>query len=161
MWSGSKCRPVRNQLGADRRSVGNCFLSVRLLSLKGMWLFGDQSATDRRLIGDQPATKNYAEIVCNHRNWSKTSRQTVPVLLATTKNLSTIDLVTERFPLLQAKPPCDQIGRETFLRHLQPVGDQTASALQSPASSLRPLKIMVAGKSPTGCKLCVTGALES
>ena len=70
--------------------------------------------------------------------------------------------VAERFHLQQAKPPYDQIVLVTFLRLLQPVGDQSATPFwhpPPPATSVTPPEIMVTRRSPTGCKLCVTGTL--
>ena len=119
-------------------------------------LFGDRSATDRRLVGDQSATKHCVGIVCNRCNWPAISGQPVGDLSATTKNLSTIDLVAERFHLQQPKLPCD---------HIVPANVCNRSATNRrppcnrPATSLRQLEILVARRSPTGCKLCVTGAL--
>ena len=46
-------------------------------------LFGDRSATDRRLVGDQSATKNCVGIVCNRCNWPAISGQSVGDLSAT------------------------------------------------------------------------------
>ena len=69
-----------------------------------------------------------------------------------------IDLVAERFHLQQPKPPCDQIIPATFC-------SQSATSRRPPcnhpATSLRPPEILVARRSPTGCKLCVTEALPT
>ena len=87
------------------RSVGNRSATGRRLKLcrdclQPLQLVGDQSPTSRRPVGN---------------------------LSATPKNLSTIDLVAERFHLQQPKPPCDQIA-------LQPVGDQSPTSLQPPCN---------------------------
>ena len=50
---------------------------------ESLQLFGDRSAIDRRLVGDQSATKNCVGIVCNRCNWSAISRQPVGDLSAT------------------------------------------------------------------------------
>ena len=155
-WLPNNRRSVGERSATDWRSVGDCILGVWFLIEESLQLFGDQSATNRRLVGDQSATKNYVGIVCNRCNWSAISRQPVGNLSATTKNLSTIDLVAERFHLQQPKPPCDQIVLATFCNRSptsrRPPGNH-------PATSLRPPEILVARKSPTCCKLCVTGAL--
>ena len=61
---------------------------------------------------------------------SPTNHRPMAELLATIKNSSEIDWVAERFHLQLAKPPCDQIVLATFLWHLQPLGDQSATALR-------------------------------
>ena len=53
------------------------------LIAESVQLFGDRSATDRRLVGDQSATKNCVGIVCNHCNCSAISHQPVGDLSAT------------------------------------------------------------------------------
>ena len=116
------------------RSVGNRSAISRRLKLCGdclqpLQLVGDQSPTSRRPVGN---------------------------LSATTKNLSTIDLVAERFHLQQPKPPCDQIVPATFCNRS---ATSRRPPCNRPATSLRPPEILVASRSPTGCKLCVTGAL--
>ena len=153
---------VGDQLGSDRQPIGDrsatgwrLYLERLFLIAETLQLFGDRSATDRRLVGDQSATKNYVGIVCNRCNWSAISRQPVGDLSAITNNLSTIDLVAERFHLQQPKPPCDQIV---------PAASCNRSAISRwppcnhPATSLRPSEILVARRSPTSCKLCVTRA---
>ena len=146
---------IGNRLAIGGRLVGDCILSICFWLQKVCNLFGDRSANDRRQVGDQSATKNCVGIVCNRCNWSATSCQPVGDLSATTKNLSTIDLVAERFHLQQPKPPCDQIVPAT-------VGNRSATSRRPPcnhpATSLWPPEILVARRSPTGCKLCVTGA---
>ena len=120
---------IGNRLAIGRRLVGDCILSVCFWFAESLQLFGDRSATDRRLVGDQSATKICVGIVCNRCNWSAISHQPVGNLSATTKNLSTIDLVAERFYLQQPKPPCDQIVPATGRR---PVADLLATTLQPP-----------------------------
>ena len=111
--------------------------------------------TSQQLIGDRSVISRRLKTVLGLSTTSApTSRWPVPDLLVTAKNLSTVDLVAERFHLQQAKPGCDQIIFATFLWLLQPVGNLFAT----PATSLQPPEIMVARRSPTGCKLCVTGA---
>ena len=88
---------------------------------------------------------------------SPTSRRPVGNLSATTKNLSTIDLVAERFYSQQPKPPCDQIVPATFCNRS---ATSRRPPYNHPATSLRPPEILVARRSPNGCKLCVTGAVS-
>ena len=156
-------RSVGDQLGSDREPIGDrsatgwrLYLERLFLIAESLQLFGDRSATDRRLVGDQSATKICVGIVCNRCNWSAISHQPVGNLSATTKNLSTIDLVAERFYLQQPKPPCDQIVPATICNR-SPTSRRPPC--NHPATSLRPPEIFVARRSPTGCKLCVTGAL--
>ena len=107
---------IGDQLAIGQRLVGDCILTVCLWLQKVCNFLGDWSATYQWLVGDQSATENCVKIVCNHCNWSAISRRPVGNLSATTKNLSTIDLVTERFHLQQPKPPCDQIVPATFCK---------------------------------------------
>ena len=102
--------PIGNRLAIGRRLVGDCILGVCF------WLqkVCNFLKIGRQPIGDQSATKIYVGNVCNRCNWSAISRPPVGNLSATTKNLSTIDLVAERFHLQQPKPPCDQIVPATF-----------------------------------------------
>ena len=121
MWSESSCRAVGNQLGTDRQVIGDRLVTVSWAYVynnkKGLRLFGDQSTTDQRsvgnwkpcwdclqplrLVGDQSPTS--PEPPCNHQklfyNW----------------------FGPDRFHLQQAKPPCNQIDLVTFLRLLQPI----------------------------------------
>ena len=87
---------------------------------------------------------------------SPTSRRPVANLSATPNNLAAIDLVAERFYLQQPKPPCDQIVPATICNRS---ATSRWPPCNHPATSLRPPEILVARRSPTGCKLCVTGAL--
>ena len=105
----------------DWRSVGDCLQYRKIY---------DCFETSQQPIGDQSVTKHCVRIVCKHCDLSETNRRTVPDLLSSTKNFSTIDLVVERLHLLQAKPPFEQIVLAPFLRYLQPAGDQSATALR-------------------------------
>ena len=131
---------IGNRLAIGGRLVGDCILSVCFWLQKVCNLFGDRSATDRRQVGDQSATKNCVGIVCNRCNWSAISSQPV----------------TERFHLQQPKPPCDQIVPATVCNRS---ATSRRPPCNHPATSLQPPEILVARRSPTGCKLCVTGAL--
>ena len=163
--SAIRRQSVGDQLGSNRQPIGDrsatgwrLYLERLFLIAETLQLCGDRSATDRRLVGDQSATKNCVGIVCNRCNWSAISRQPVGDLSATTKNLSTIDLVAERFHLQQPKPPCDQIVHATFCNRS---ATSRRPPCNHPATSLRPPEILVARRSPTGCKLCVTGDLPT
>ena len=149
---------VSDKLGSDRQSIGDRSVTAWRLYLERLFmiadslqLFGDRSATDWRklcrecmqplqLVGDQ----------------SPSSQRPVGNLSATTKKLSTIDMVAERFHLQPPEPPCDQIVPTTFCNWLT-TSRRTPS--NRPATSLRPPEILVTRRSPTGCKLCVTAAL--
>ena len=124
---------IGNRLAIGRRLVGDYILSV-CFWLQKVWKFlRDRSATDRRLGGDQSATKKLCRVCLQPLqlvgDQSPTSRRPVGNLPATTKNRSTIDLVAERFHLQQPKPPCDQIVPATGRR---PVADLLATASQPP-----------------------------
>ena len=150
-WLPTSRQSVGDQLGSDRQPIGDRSATVSLAFVFDC----RKSATFWRSVGNRSATKNCVGIVCNRCNWSAISRQPVGNLSATTKNLSTTDLVAERFHLQQPKPPCDQIVPATFC-NLSPTSRRPPC--NRPATSLRPPEILVARRSPTGCKLCVTGA---
>ena len=106
-------------------------------------------------------------------NWSAISRR-----LKTVSGLSAIAATgrrsspTSRWPVgNHQKPFYDRFGRrevslaatKTSLRPNRPCNRSPTSRrspCNRPATSLRPLEILVARRSPTGCKLCVTGALH-
>ena len=139
---------IGNLLAIGRRLVGDCILSVFFFIAESVQLFGDRSATDRRLKTVSGLSATAATARRSVANQSATCRQPL------TKNLSTIDLVAEGFYLQQPKPPCDQIVPAT-------VCNRPASRrphCNRPATSLRPPEILVARRSLTGCKLYVTGA---
>ena len=151
-------RSVGERSATDWRSVGDCILGVCFWLQKvcnffeiGRQPINDWSGISRRLktVSGLPTTAATGRR--SVANQSATSRQLSP----TTKNLSTIDLVAERFYLQQPKPPCDQIVPATFCNR-SPTSRRPPC--NHPATSLRPAKILVASRSPTGCKLCVTGA---
>ena len=132
---------VGDQLGSDRQPIGDRSATGWRLYLERLFLIaeslqfleicrqpiGDWSAISRRLktvseclqplqlVGDQ----------------SPTSRRPVGNLSATTKNLSTIDLVAERFHLQQPKT---SLRQNRPCNHLQPVGDQSSTSLQPPCN---------------------------
>ena len=176
------CRVIGQRLPTRRRSVGNqSAISWRAIGNRlaiGRWLatvswafvfdcrksatfwrsVGNRSATGRRSVGDLKLCRDCLQPLQLVGDQSPTSRRPVGNLSATTKNLSTIDLVAERFHLQQPKPPCDQIVPATFCNR------STTShrpPCNHPATSLRPTEILVARRSLTGCKLCVTRALAA
>ena len=150
--SDGGCRPVGNQLAISWGAIGDwsatgwrLYLVCLFLIAESLQLFGDRSATDLRL-----------KTVSGLSATAAIGGRPVGDLSATTKNLSTINLVAERlFHLQQPKPPCDQIVPATFCNRLP---TSRRPPCNRPATSLRPSEILVARKSPTGCKLCVTGA---
>ena len=160
-WLPIHRRLVGDQLGSDRQPIGDqsatgwrLYLERSFLIAESLQLFGDRSATDRRLVGDQSVTENCVVIVRNRCNWSAISRQPVGDLSATTKTFLRSILVAERFHLQQPKPPCDQIVPATLCNRS---ATSRRPPCNHPATSLRPPEILVARRSPTGCKLCVTG----
>ena len=142
---------IGNRLVIGQRLVGDCTLSICF------WLqiVCNFLEIGRKPIGDWSAISRRLKTVSGLSATPATGRRPVGNLLATTKNRSTIDLVAERFHLQQPKPPCDQIVPATFCK-------RSATCRWPPcnrsATSLRPPEILVARRSPTGCKLCVTRA---
>ena len=89
-WLPTRRRSVGDQLGSDRQPIGDwsatgwrLYLERLFLIAESLQLFGDRSATERRLVGDQSATKNCVGIVCNRCHWSAISRQPVGDMSAT------------------------------------------------------------------------------
>ena len=142
-----------DHLGSDRQPIGD-------RSATGSWAFVfdcRNSATLWRSVGNRSAISRRLKTVSGLSATAATGRRSVGNQSATTKNLSTIDLVAERFHLQQPKPPCDQIVPTTFCNRS---ATSRRPPRNHPATSLRPPEILVARRSPTCCKLCVTGALE-
>ena len=154
---------VGDQLGSDRQPTGDRSATVSwafVFDCRNSATFwrsvGNRSATGRRSVGDYKLCRDCLQPLQLVGDQSATSRRPVGNLSATTKNLSTIDLVAERFHLQQPKPPCDQIVPATFCNRS---ATSCRPPCNHPATSLRPPEILVARRSPTGCKLCVTGTL--
>ena len=73
-------RSVGERSATDWRSVGDWLATVSwafVFDCRKSATFLDRLATDRRLVGDQSATKNCVGIVYNRCNWSPISRQPV------------------------------------------------------------------------------------
>ena len=106
-------RSVEERAATDWRSVGDWLATVS-------WAFVfdcRKSASFFRSVGNRSVISRRLKTVSGLSTTAATgriSRQPVGNLSATTKNLSTIDLVAERFYLQQPKPPCDQIVPATF-----------------------------------------------
>ena len=157
-WLPTNRQSVGDQLGSDRQPIGDRSATVSCALVydcrKSATFFrsvGNRSATGRRSVGDQKLCRDCLQTLQLVGDQSPTSRRPVGNLSATTKNLSTI----ERFYLQQPKAPCDQFVPATFCNR-----SATSRRLpcNHPATSLRPPEILVARRSPTGWKLCVTGA---
>ena len=153
-----------DQLGTDRQPVGDrsatvslafvfdCRKSATFLEI-GRQPIGDRSAISRQLKTVSGLSATAATGRRSVANQSATCRQPVgdhqkpfydwfgrrEVSLAATKTS------------LQPNRPCNR---------LQPVGDLLPTSLQSPCNLPATTEILVARRSPTGCKLCVTGALD-
>ena len=146
------CHVVGQRLPTHRQSVGNqwaiswgaignqmaigrrLYLERLFLIAESLQLFGDRSATDRRLVGDQSATKTVSGLSAT----TATGRRSV-----------TNQSATSRQPVGDhQKPFYDRFGRrevslaatKTSLRPnrpcnlLQPVGDQSPTSLQLPCN---------------------------
>ena len=116
-WKLSIIRSCDWRAVADRSAIswgpiGNWLAISCRLFLERMFTVTKRSKTVWRPVDNWSAISRGVKTVLR---LSATSRRPVPDLLATTKNLFTIDLVTERFHLQQAKPLCDQIILATFL----------------------------------------------
>ena len=103
-WLPTNRQSVGEHLGSDRQPIGDRSATGWRLYLGRLFLIAERLCRDclqpLQLVGDQ----------------SPTSRRPVGNLSATTNNLSTIDLVAERFYLQQPKPPCDQIVPATICK---------------------------------------------
>ena len=89
-WWPTRRWSVGNHSAISWGAIGNRLAIGRRLYLERLFLiaeslqpFGDWSATDRRQVGDQSATKNCVGVVCNRCNWSAISCQPVGDLSAT------------------------------------------------------------------------------
>ena len=99
----------------------------------------------RRLVDYQSATENCVGIVCNHCNWSAISRRPPKTFL--------------RWIWSQGGFTCSNQNLLATKSSLQPSATSRRPPCNGPATSLWPPEILVTWRSPTGCKLCVTGAL--
>ena len=142
---------ISNRLAIGEQLVGDCILHV-CFSFQKVCNFLE---IGRQQIGDWSAISRRLKTVSGLSATAATGRRSVGNQLATTKNLSTIDLDAERFYLQQSKPPCDQIVPAIFCNR-SPTSHWPHC--NHPATSLWPPVILVARRSPTGCKLCVTRA---
>ena len=125
---------IGNRLAIGRRLVGDCILSVCLWLQKVCNFFWDRSATDRRLVGDQSATKNCVGIVCNRSNWSAISRQPVGDLSATCRRPPNTFL---RSIWSQRGFTCSNqnlLATKSSLQPSKPVADQSPTSLQTPCN---------------------------
>ena len=159
-------RAVADRPAISCGPIGNCLAIGWRLFLERMFTITtkvyDCLETSRQPIGDRSAISQ----------WPKT----VQGLSATTATGQTP--VANQSPT-SPRPPCDhqksfydRFGRrgvsfaasKTSLRPNRPYDIPATRATcrrppcDPPATSLRPPEIMVARRSPTGCKLCVTGA---
>ena len=128
---------VDDQLGSDWQPMGDrsatgwrLYLERLFMIADSLQLFGDRSATDRRLVGDQSATKNCVGIVCNRCNWSAISRQPVGDLSATCR----------RPPKTFLRSIWSQIGFTCSNQNLL----ATKSSLQPSATGRRPVADLLA-----------------
>ena len=129
---------VGDQLGSDWQPIGDrsatgwrLYLERLFMIAESLQHFGDRSATDRRLVGDQSATKNCVGIVCNHCNWSAISRQPVGDLSATCRRPPKTFL---RSIWSQRGFTCSNQNLLATKSSLQPVADQSPISLQPPCN---------------------------
>ena len=142
--------PTRLAIG--RRLVGDCILSVCF------WL---QKVCNFLEIGRQPIG-DWSAI-----SWRLKTVSGLSATAATGRRSVTNQSATSRQPVGdQQKPFYDRFGRrevslaatKTSLRPNCPC-NLLRPPCNHPTTCLRPPEILVARRSPTGCKLCVTGAL--
>ena len=148
---------IGDRLAIGQWLVGDCILTVCLWLQKVCNFLGDWSATYQRLVGDQSATENCVKIVCNRYNWLAISLQPVGDQSATCRRPPKTFLRSiwsqRGFTCSNQNLLATKSSQQPSASGRWPVSDLLATALQPP-------KILVARRSPTGCKLCVTGALE-
>ena len=166
VYSDSGCRPVGDQSAISWRSVG------------------ERLATDWRSVGDWLATVSWAFVYDCRKSatfWrSVGNRSAITRRLKTVSGLSATAATGRRSVANQSatcrqpvgdhqKPFYDRFGRRQVSfaatkTSLRPncLCNRSATSRRPPcnrpATSLRRLEILVARRSPTGCKLCVTGA---
>ena len=146
---------VDDQLGSGRQPIGDRsatgwrpHLERLFLIAETLQLIGDRSATDQSISRRLKTVLGLSATAATGRRWvanqSTTCRQ----------------------------PVCDQIDRKKVFGgftcsnqnllatklSLQPSATGRRPLCNHPATSLRPPEILVARRSPTGCKLCVTRA---
>ena len=133
-WLPTRRRSVRERSATDWRSVGDWLSTVSCAFVYDcrksatFWRsVGNRSTTGRRSVGEWKLGRDCLQPLQLVGDRSPTSWRPVGNLSATTKNLSTIDLVPERFHLQQPKPPCDQIVPATFC-------NQSPTCLQPPCN---------------------------
>ena len=144
-WLPTHRRSVGDQLGSDCQPIGDrsatgwrLYLERLFMIAESLQLFGDRSAIDRRLVGDQSVTKNCVGIVCNRCNWSAISRQPVGDLSATRRRPPKTFL---RSIWLQRGFTCSNQNLLAIKSSLQPsatgrrlVADLLATTLQPPCN---------------------------
>ena len=146
--------PVSAQLGTDRQLFGNLLVTVYWVYVYNSRMFYDCLETTQLPIDNQSATKNCAGIVCNHYDWSPTSRQPVahqsPTYLRPPKTFLRSIWSQMGFYLQQAKPPCDQLSLQLFF-NLCNLSATSQHHLATPSVTSQWLpEMMVARRSPTG-----------
>ena len=134
-WSATDWRSVGDWLA----TVSRAFFWFQKVFLEiGRQPIGDWSAISRRLKLCRDCLQPLQWV----GNQSPTSWPPVGNLSATTKNLSTIDLVAERFPLQQPKSPGDQIVPATFCNRS---ATSRKTSCNRPVTSLPPPKFWSQG----------------
>ena len=140
-WLPANRRSVVGRSATDWRSVGDCILGVYFWLQKVCNFFG----IGRQPIGDWSAISRRLKTLSGLSTTPATGRRSVANQLATCR----------RPPKTYLRSIWSQRGFTCSNQNLF----ATKSSLQPSATSLRPPEILVASRSPTGCKLCVTGAL--
>ena len=125
IWS-CECRTVADQSAI---SWGDWLTNVSLVYVYDRRKVYDCLQTSRQQVGDQSATNNCARIVCNHCDLSETSCQPIA-----DQSPTSMQPLKTFIPSIWSQRcfTCSKrnlIVTKSSLRHMQPVGDQSATAL--------------------------------
>ena len=141
------------QLGTDQQSIGDRLMTVS-------WAY----VNDRRKVYDCLETSRRLKSVLGLSATTATSRQPdadqSPTSLRSAKTFLLIDLI-----LGSACSKQNLLATKSNLRPSCDICNLSATSRRPPcdplATSLRPLEKMVARRSPTSCKKCVTGGFRA
>ena len=141
---------IGEQLPTDRRSVGDRS-AIDWRSVGRMFTIIKRSTTVQRPVGNRSAISRRLKTVLGLSTTTATSRQPVvdqsPTSLRPPKTFL-------RSIWSQRGFTCSKQMTKSSWRH----SCDCCNLSMTPATSLRPPEIMVARRSPTDCRLCVTGA---
>ena len=159
LWLLTSRQSVGDQLGSERQPTGDRSATGWRLYLRRLFLIAESLEIGRQPIGDWSAISWRLKIVPGLSATTATGRRSVANQSATSrqpvgdhKKLFFDRVGRREVSLAEPKPPHDQIVPATFCNSRRPPCNR-------PATSLQPPENLVARRSPTGRKLCVTGVL--